>query len=402
VALEVTISNSGQSRQILVERDGQEIKRISCSGDSLFYDENLLPNQSYSYKSFLLDQGKKVYGTEDINITTMDTTSHDFEWQAFSFGGQGGSSTFYDVAIINENDIWAVGEIYTEETSQYDSLGNWIEPYNAVHWNGQSWELERIYVEYRGIPTWAPLEGIFSFNSDEVVFSSGLPYLPLENHWRIYHLWEMGILENDDGGVNRVWGISLAKLYFVGKLGTIVSYNSNIWLEIESEIDLPIKNIWGSKNNRSGQYEVLCVASSPFEKIGKKILQIENYTVKTLSDSGISDWVSSVWFSAGRIYYVAGSGIYEKHRLSDKKWQNVSQEISNYYIHSIRGNDVNDIVAVGGYGEILHFDGSQWKSFYDQTQLGYGNYYAVDIKDNITIAVGSNLGQAVIIIGRRH
>ncbi len=38
----------------------------------------------------------------------------------------------YDVAIIDENNIWAVGEIYMN-----DSLGN-PDPkrYNAIHWDG--------------------------------------------------------------------------------------------------------------------------------------------------------------------------------------------------------------------------------------------------------------------------
>ncbi|MGB9664445.1 MAG: hypothetical protein ACPL25_05950 [Ignavibacteria bacterium] len=61
----------------------------------------------------------------------MDTTSHEFSWE-ITYLGDGGSSVLYDVAIINENNIWAVGEIYMN-----DSLGR-PEPnaYNAIHWDG--------------------------------------------------------------------------------------------------------------------------------------------------------------------------------------------------------------------------------------------------------------------------
>ena len=76
--------------------------------------------------------------SEAVTVTTMDTTSHNFTWQTFTFGGQGGSSTLFDVAIINENDIWAVGEMYV-----YDSTGAPV-LYNAVHWDGSKWELKRI------------------------------------------------------------------------------------------------------------------------------------------------------------------------------------------------------------------------------------------------------------------
>jgi hypothetical protein len=58
----------------------------------------------------------------------MDATSHDFTFQTFTFCGTAGSSTLYDVAIINENNIWAVGEIPVTDTSQNGST-----MYNAVH-----------------------------------------------------------------------------------------------------------------------------------------------------------------------------------------------------------------------------------------------------------------------------
>ena len=69
----------------------------------------------------------------------MDTTSHNFTFETFTFGGTAGSSILYDVAIINENDIWAVGEIYIADTSI-----NGYTTYNAVHWDGNQWELKRI------------------------------------------------------------------------------------------------------------------------------------------------------------------------------------------------------------------------------------------------------------------
>jgi len=42
-----------------------------------------------------------------------DTTSHNLSWTQYTFGGAGtaGSSYFNDVAIINDTDIWAVGQV---------------------------------------------------------------------------------------------------------------------------------------------------------------------------------------------------------------------------------------------------------------------------------------------------
>ena len=69
-----------------------------------------------------------------------DTTSHSFTWQTFEFGDDGASpSSLKDVAIINDSDIWAVGSIYlNDSTGQPDYTA-----YNAVHWDGNKWELKR-------------------------------------------------------------------------------------------------------------------------------------------------------------------------------------------------------------------------------------------------------------------
>ncbi|MBZ0181527.1 MAG: hypothetical protein K8F60_03660 [Melioribacteraceae bacterium] len=110
--------------------------------DTLVYLDELLPNKTYTIK--LTNQDGIGTQTE---FTTMDTTSHNFTWETFEFGGEGGSSYLRDVAIINENDIWAVGEIHTEETDQFDSNGVWIQPYNAVHWDGNTFETKLINIE---------------------------------------------------------------------------------------------------------------------------------------------------------------------------------------------------------------------------------------------------------------
>lgn len=88
--------------------------------DTLLYIDSLLPNQTYKFKVVANTTDNPQPTTNELTVTTMDTTSHNFTWQTFTFGDAGaGSSVLYDVAIINENDIWAVDEIYMN-----DSLGN--------------------------------------------------------------------------------------------------------------------------------------------------------------------------------------------------------------------------------------------------------------------------------------
>ena len=74
--------------------------------------------------------------------------------------------------------------------------------------------------------------------------------------------------------------------------------------------------------------------------------------------------------------------------------------VTIYSTNRIRGNSINDIVLTGGGGDILHYSGLNFKSYLSQTQIN-GNYYSVDMKDNIIVAVGIDNPKAVITIGRR-
>ncbi|RME61309.1 glucosyl transferase, partial [Candidatus Parcubacteria bacterium] len=338
-------------------------------------DTGLLPAHSYSYAARLEKDGQTAARSNSVQLTTMDTTSHDFSWEIYEFGGQHGSSVLYDVAIVDENNIWAVGEIHTAETDTFDSLGNWVNPYNAVHWDGNEWELKRILVQYRGQPNWAPLEGVFALPDGQIIFSSGLPYLPENGHWKLFHLWDMGVLGQNDGSVNRIWGTSINNLYFAGKKGTIVHYDGSGWRRIESGTELDIYDIWGSFNQNSGILEILCTGSKHLQdpEFRRVIFKLENNTLTELSSSPIHWTLYSVWFIPEHIYYVVGSGVYRKYSLKDKQWQQV-QNATQYYSYRIRGIAINDIMVVGGFGEIVHFNGLNWRSYIHQTRLS-GNYY---------------------------
>jgi hypothetical protein len=161
----------------------------------------------------------------------MDTTSHNFTWETFEFGGAKGSSYLRDVAIIDENNIWAVGEIFTEDTYTYDSNGVWQQPYNAVHWDGNEWELKRIIVNFRDNPTFIPLEGIYAFASNDIWMVGSLPIHGNGTNWEIHDVRE---ITNSSLSLSKAWGTSSEDMYFVGRAGSIAHYNGSSWSKIES------------------------------------------------------------------------------------------------------------------------------------------------------------------------
>jgi hypothetical protein len=327
-----------------------------------------------------------------------DTTSHDFSIEIFSWGHHS-SSLLRDVAIINENEIWAVGKIHTEDTDCWnEDSTEWIPPYNAVHWDGEKWELKRIYVNYRGEPNWAPLEGVFAFSKNDIWFSSGLPYKPVGDKWTLYHLWDMGVLDENDGGVPRMWGTSSDDMYFAGRKGTIVHYDGQSWQKIESGTDLTIQDIWGSYDDETDESYILCPACLKFEAVEPKLLCIN-------SDHSVSEenWpypnndTYSVWFKDKDNVFICGGGAYK--RDFQGKYTRFTQ-LPKIFMNRIRGNDINDIFIAGDFGILAHYNGKNWREFTEFNEVN--SFWSLDFKNDIAVAVGYKGIKAVIYMIKRN
>jgi hypothetical protein len=324
----------------------------------------------------------------------MDTTSHDFTFETFTFGGNAGSCALYDVAIINENNIWAVGEINIADTSI-----NGYTTYNAVHWDGSNWELKRIYyygscsaVEY------PPLKAIWAFSENNIVITNGGSIG-----------WFDGNTINLDcnvnplltGAINKIWGSSSSDLYVVGNNGNIVHYNGTLWTQIESGTELNINDIWGDYNEKTSEWEILAVCSRNLP-LDKGIYKIEGNTAVEISSSPIQWELYALWFIPNRHYYVIGNGIYEKKSLTDPAWKDNGFDITHYATTGIRGTDLNDVFIAGAFGEFLHFNGISWKSYINETGWFSGSYGGIAVKNNLVVTVGYEGAQAKILKGYRN
>jgi len=365
---------------------------ILSNADSLLFIDSLLPNQTYKILAAMQPYNN---ASSELSVTTMDTTSHDFTFETFTFGGTAGSSSLYDVAIIDENNIWAVGEIY-----MLDSLGR-PDPnaYNAVHWDGTKWELKRVYT-YSACSSidYAPLKSIYAFAENHIVVTSGGGLWWFDgNKWNA----ECSINPLLTGAINKLWGSSSSDLYAVGNNGNIAHWDGMKWTKIESGTTLNINDIWGDYNEKTQEWEILAVASDFGTSLEKAILQIKNNSVIKLPLS-LQMWpLKTVWFVSGKQYYVAGAGIYQKRLLKDSLWKNEALDITTFSTYSIRGNNFNDVVGVGAFGDLIHFNGLNWKNDYEEPNLTYGAYWSARIKDDLVIAVGYDYSQAVITMAKR-
>jgi len=318
-----------------------------------------------------------------------DTTSNNFTFQSFSFGGNAGSCLFQDVAIISDTDIWAVGAVYLDSANgNHDPF-----PYNAAHWNGQVWELQKIPYIYQGQPFYHPIQAVFALASNDVWFGgNGL------EHWDGNQFSNVDAVNPFWSGnsIQKIWASLDNNIYLVGSGGVIINYNGFSWTNISSGTSLGFNDIYGS----GGQILAVCSQNSPF---GEGIYSINGNKARNIGSYPPGNHeLFGVWFVPNQQYYIVGDGIYQKNLLSDSTWRNSPLEFTINTTSDVRGNGTNDVFVVGASGEFLHWNGASWKSFIAQTGLAYGSYARVAVNGDLVVAVGFNSPQAVITIGRRQ
>jgi hypothetical protein len=347
------------------------------TADTLLYIDSLLPKQNYTYQ--VSGIGNPV-SSNALTVTTLDTTSHNFTFQTWTFG-EHSSSLLYDVAIINENNIWAVGEIYMK-----DSLGN-PDPtfYNAIHWDGTNWKLEKIF--YKG-GIW-DIRTIFAFNENDIWFSGYMRYLngqfielPIPN---ILMGWQ----------IKKLWGSNSSDLYAVGDGGNIAHYSNGSWTKIESGTTTNINDVWGVVDPITQEQEVFCAVSFVFQQGDQKILNISNNKVDSLSWT-TGRRIHSIWAKSNLFIYTSGGGIFEN---KGGYWKEIV-EVPLYYSENIRGTELNDIYVCGDFGLFAHYNGSSWHTYNELYMQGI--YFSLSPQNNIVVSVGLKGSKAIVVKGLRN
>ena len=380
--IKLTTVNISLPAEVTLKRGENITFTISLTGpDTLLYINSLLPNHLYKFQSVIQSTGQS---SNSVSVTTLDTSSDRFTWQSWMFGGQAGHCELNDVAIINENNIWAVGAVYLLDTlGQPDP-----DAYNAVHWNGSELELKRIkYYGSCSTVKYPHLYSIWALSDSEIVLTNG-GSIGWFNGDTVK--LDCGINPLLTGAIRKIWGRSKNDFYAVGNNGNIEHFDGYNWNRLESGTTGNIYDIWGKEGNG----KIFCAASSG--NVENKILTIsENNKVDSLKWNG--KIVKSVWTKDDRIIYTSGDGIY-----NNKSGSWVAETFSQFhYTNKIRGNDLNDIFACGNYGFLTHFNGSEWTTYQEVVQMSITQLYTVSCTPYLVAAVGYKSTRAVLVLGRR-
>ncbi len=394
VWLNLSANNVTLPANIIIKKNGNNFLNLNLTTkDTTLYDSTLSPNQTYTYQA-QYNKGFALERSGVVTAKTLDTTSSNFNWQVFTFGGGGGgSSLLYDVAIVNDTSIWVVGEIYTK-----DSVGK----YNATHWDGEKWNFISIYYyDSNGSAYWNSINSIIAFNNNDIWFGN-------YTHWNGNNFKSIPLTISFPSTIDKFWGTSSNNLYIIGHTGLIAFFSNQTWQRIESGTTLDIQDIWGTVNPITNNEEIYCVASNKYgiggKTIDKKVIKISNGHAIEVSNTGLPWSISSIWFPQNaRSIYIAGDGIFRNYQTpKDSTWENITGNITQYYSHRIRGNGLNDIFICGSYGDVAHFNGLRWTDYLGNgLQTINGNLYGLAVKGNTVCAVGSDGYNAIIVLGKR-
>jgi len=350
------------------------------SADTLLYIDSLLPNTNYTFHTVIQSSS---HSSNELSVTTMDTTSHERTWQVFKFG-EHGHSVLYDVAIIDENNIWAVGEIYL-----LDSLGN-HDPhaYNALHWDGLNWEMLRIFfptVCGQASTTPYPAKTILLVDDEVWITSTGDKIAKINDNGQFYRGCVPGSF-----AIKSIWGNSINGVYIVGVIGNMVSYNGSSWTPMDSGTEVDLLDIFGSEDGTlwtcgyTSDYAITTLlrnAGNGWETVfeGSGDNQSNGYYIGP---------ISGVWASGDkRIYMMNWGGIYIQPNSSELFLEKEIAKLSAVGL-GIDGTDDNNIFTCG-QGFVGHWNGATYTE-YPELYQHFRAFNNVVVKGNTVCAVGSD------------
>lgn len=372
--LHIAVSNPTGNETLTLQRNGATVLTLPAVADTNVADTALMQTTTYQYSSRLSANNETTGTSNTISAHTLAPTSHGFMWETVLLG-DGNGSALYDVALINDTLAYAVGEIYLSG----DPL-----PYNLAKWDGQQWELKRVTVMFRGSPVTAPLEGIFAHSDTDIWVMGSIPIHGNGITWLGY---DIQTLVGGGATVSKGWGTP-NDMYFVGRAGNIIRFTSGTWRRPESGTTTSILDAWGVTNAVTSATEVYCAA-------GNRLLKVRNGTrIDSVWWVG-SRTLDGIWTHQGFPLFTSGDGVFEN-SSGECREVNIGASI---YTNAIRGSSLNNIIAVGDFGLLAHFNGATWNPFFRNTG---GDYYNVAARENLFIAVGGMNARGLIIIGRRN
>ena len=389
--LQVQLNDVEFPAAFVLDRNGNFYKQFTLNNaDTIISDDRLPVSTTFTYRAAFANANLNSDSSEIVVLTTRDSTTHDYSWERFEFGS-GFSDNLLYAAIIDENNIWAVGELHAP-----DSAGE-SQHYNAVHWNGDEWE----YIEITNVP----VNAIFAFSANDIWVGTSAPYHWDGSEWTVYNV--TGIF---NGYIKEIWGSSSNNIIMVGTNGSIARFNGTSWQKMNSGTTIDLVDVWGSAGGEvvwacgrsSGGFEsvLLRYNGSSWEKVWEKNGDNNNLPYYG-TITGV--WLNDDWEKA---FIIGSYGLYRQSSfISHEVFQQLDRTVIPEFSRKIRGTAPNNVFFVGEFAMIMHYNGSSfnlYNSIYNPESLD--NLKSVAVYGDIVVAVGQNVNfpsKGLILKGRR-
>ncbi len=332
--------------------------------------EGLQLNTEYTYYAVTVDTRGDIKDTgSTVTARTLAPTSHNYIWQEYTIGDFG--SALYDVWGTDENNVYACGSIILN--------GN---PYGVIKWDGSEW---RPFKENAGF------SAIYGFSNTDIWIVGGSVVIHYDgSEWNEVN--ESNLIANTP--YTSIWGTSSSNEYFGSTRGKIIHWDGNK-AEVINDLGTWITDINGTK---AENIWVTAVKSSELKDI---IVHFDGIVwAQVQLPTGFSYLRSVLPFNQQEVV-VGGNGMF--YRQSTGEWI-ILPYINRGSIQKVRGNSSTDLLAVGGYGTVTHYNGIDLH-FYDELYtpsggINYGVYTAAN--KAFIVGIDESNTKAQIIIGERN
>lgn len=186
--------------------------------------------------------------------------------------------------------------------------------------------------------------------------------------------WELQTQLPSSNSLKGVWGSSSNNVFAVGDSGTVLHYDGNQWLTLDSGTSVTLYNVWGNTAD-----DVFAVGSNGtiLHYDGTQWIAMNSNTSSTLID---------IWgHSSSQVFAVGESGTILSY--DGNQWTTMNSNTSTS-LWGIWGHSNTDVFAGGQNGTILHYDGNQWTSMNSNTVAWFNSIWG-NTNDNL-FAVGDD------------
>ena len=252
----------------------------------------------------------------------------------------------------------------------------------------------RVPYYYQGQPLYNPIQTVFAFGQGDIWFA-GNGVIHLNNQQYIPVTLPPAVWGADR--INKIWGVSSDDLYIVGDEGSVAHYFWGTWSRVESGTYGNLVDVWGYTVSNLGSPIVFSVGGTSGNV---KLLTLSPTAARdTLSWPSMED-ATSIWTTNGFAIYAAGVGIW---RNRGSSWQRMGGLPSGILFTRVRGSSSNNIFAVGSFGTLVHWNGTNWRQ-YGELPTDF-RYQGIAVSQNMVVAVGFTLSgvfadRAAVVIGR--